>query len=171
MALFLENALRTENSAQFRQLPDCGLSNTGKIGAFSNENPKETAMATNHSHYCLLKSASLGFLLIFVLQIDAAMGQTDKVTRGKNADGSLVIEGRPEAPLLNSKQLPLPRLPAPVQSSAFEELDSGDFLRNPELLLIEPEANFELSLKKLQAEVREIETQSLPTAQPPASPR
>jgi hypothetical protein len=128
-------------------------------------------MTTNHSQHCLLRSASLGFLLSFVLHFDTAMGQPEKVPKGKNTDGSLVIEGRPEAPLLNSKQLPLPRLPAPVQSSSFEELDSGDFLRNPELLLIEPESHFELSLQKLQAEVREIESQRVPKAQPPASPR
>jgi hypothetical protein len=162
MASFLGNALQRENSAQVRQLPDCCLHNNAKIGAFSYENPKRTVMATNHSHSCILRSASLGLLLILVVHIDAAMGQTEKVTKAKNADGQLVIEGRPEAPLLNSKQLPLPRLPAPVQSSAFEELDSSDFLRNPELLLIKPEANFEFSLQKLQAEVRQIEGQSAP---------
>ena len=119
-------------------------------------------MATHHSHSCVLRSVSVAFLLSFILHIDVAMGQTEKVTKAKNADGSLVIEGRPEAPLLSSKQLPLPRLPAPVQSSSFEELDSGDFLRNPELLLIEPESHFELSLQKLQAEVREIEGKAAP---------
>jgi hypothetical protein len=35
LAIFLENALRAENSAQFRQLTDCCLHNTGKTGAFS----------------------------------------------------------------------------------------------------------------------------------------
>jgi hypothetical protein len=119
-------------------------------------------MTAKHSQCCIVRSASLGLLIIFVAHFDAAMGQTEKVTNAKNADGQLVIEGRPEAPLLNSKQLPLPRLPAPVQSSAFEELDSSDFLRNPELLLIDPEPNFELSLQKLEAEVRQIEGQSDP---------
>jgi hypothetical protein len=128
-------------------------------------------MLTNHSHYCITKSAALAFLISILANTDTAMGQPEKVTKGKKADGSLVIEGRPEAPLLNSKQLPLPRLPAPVHSTSFEELDSSDFLRNPELLLIAPGSNFELSLQKLQAEVREIESQSVPTAQPPASPR
>ena len=128
-------------------------------------------MATHSCKTVLNGSVAIGILLTLFGPIGAAKGQTEKVTKGKNADGSLVIEGRPEAPLLNSKQLPLPRLPAPVQSSAFEELDSSDFLRNPELLLIEPESNFELSLQKLKAEVREIESQSQPKAQPPSSPR
>lgn len=117
-------------------------------------------MKANHSKCCLFISAVVGLLFICVVDIDAAIGQTEKVTKGKNTDGSLVIEGRPEAPLLSSKQLPLPQLPAPAQSSSFEELDSGDFLRNPELLLISPESHFEFNLGKLQAEVRQIEGQA-----------